>query len=179
MLDISTINVFIGWILGIFTRPIISIANKWIDKRKFKEILKNDVKIRVRHLKSIEKRIIDSVDARTLDDAFIKLMEMTQRYHQEISKENIRDNGTFECFENVSDKVSTDFYKTNYDEILDYFDNKSNVIRFYERLTQLNDIVDSIKGDDEKSIRFILRYLSAYLGHLKLALDEGENLSDL
>jgi len=179
MFDISTINVFIGWIVGMFTRSIISIVKKWTDKRNFKKILKRDVRLRVNHLKSIEKRIIDSLDARTLDDALIKLIEMGLRYHPKIGKEIIRDNGTFEGIENVSDKISTDFYKKNYEKILDYFDNKSNVISFYERLTTLNSMVDLMKEDDEKGIRFFEGYLLTYLGQLKCALDEGKNLSDL
>ena len=177
MFDISTINVFIGWILGIFTRSIISISSKWRDKRNFKKILKRDVRLRVDHLKSIEKRIIDSLEVKTLDDAIVKLM--THIYDSKIGKENIKDNGTFEDFKNVNDKVSTDFYKKYYGKILDDFDNKSNVIQFYERLTNLNGIVDLMKEDDEKGIRSFEGYLFAYLGHLKHAIDEGKIISDL
>lgn len=177
MFDISTINVFIGWILGISTRSIISISNKWRDKRNFKKILKRDVRLRVNHLKSIEKRIIHSLDVKTLDDAIVKLM--THIYDSKIGKENIKDNRTFEDFENVNDKVSTDFYKKYYGKILDDFDNKSNVIQFYERLTNLNGIVDLMKEDDEKGIRSFEGYLFTYLGHLKHAIDEGKIISDL
>ena len=173
------INVFIGWILGVLTRPIISIFNNWIDKRKFKKMLKGDIKLKLNHLISIENRIVESFGKSTLDETILMLVEMATESRPENGKEGDTDKEQLKGSQSVSDMVSLDFYKNNYEKILDYFGNESNVIGFYERLTTLNSMVDLMEEDKDKGIRFYEGYLLAYVGHLKHALYEGKNIFDL
>lgn len=152
----------IGWVLGIFTSIIepfiITPIKKWQDKRNFKKILKEDIKIKVSHLKSIEQSITEFFNGENRDAVLFGL----------ISTNKLTDLPVIHI------KVSEDFYNTNYMKFLEYFGKETNLLKFYRRISTLNSIVE-IMGN-YPGTEHSRAFLKNYFGHLKTALNEGKNI---
>lgn len=72
-------------------------------------------------------------------------------------------------------KISDDLFNTNYVKLLDYFNKKTDLLKFYQRISTLNmlvDIMEKYSGSEHYRV-----FLIHYFGHLKTALNEGEKIS--
>lgn len=158
----NTIKILIlGWFLGIMQPFIINPIKKKLDKRNFKQIVKNDLKNITNHLKSKKQSLLDFSRDNTLDDAI-------QRYANpaEVTP-SMR----------LFPEITMDFYLKNYTKFLEYFNGDEFLINFYLRIQTLNSLGKTItEQQDIRDNGYRLLFL-AYLTHLKEALREGENIS--
>ena len=157
---IAIILLILGWILGVLQPFMIEPLKKLLDKRKFKKIIKKDIKNIINHLKSKEQSILDFFCDATLDNAIQRLSDPAEDMPLMIAPT----------------KISTDFYLKNYVKILEYFDNE-NLINFYLRIQTLNSLTDIIQEHTIRNNSYRILILS-YWTHLKLAISEGENISN-
>lgn len=155
----AIILLLLGWILGVLQPFIIEPLKKLFDKRKFKKIIKKDIKNIINHLKSKEQSILDFLGDNTLDNAIQRLADPAEDVPLMIAPT----------------KISTDFYLKNYVKILEYFDDE-NLINFYLRIQTLNSLTDIIKEHKIRNNSYRILILS-YFTNLGVALREGENLS--
>lgn len=150
----------LGWILGIFTsiiQPfIITPIQKWQDKENFTKILKEDIKIKLSHLKSTEKSISEFFDGENRDDILFELIKTNKLADLPV----------------INIEISENFYKTNYVKFLDYYNKETNLLNFYQRISTLNTLVGIMKEYPKESEHYRV-FLIHYFAHLKTALEEG------
>ena len=134
----------IGWLLGILSIIIgpfiIAPIKNWQGKRIFKKILKADIEQKRLQLNSIEQRIITFYGTENLDLAIFMLKTRPENVPL------------------IQDKISEDFYKTNYEKILQYFNEQTELLRFYENIKSMNALIDVLEKAPPYKHNFVLSY---------------------
>jgi len=119
---------FIGWVLGILSliiEPfILGPIKKGLDKRTFKEILKEDIKNKINQMRSFVQSMADLYNKGSLQELKY-ILSNTDR------------------LPDLDFKIDNDFYKVNYVKILEFY-KKTDIINFYERISTMNSIVNII-----------------------------------
>lgn len=142
----------IGWLLGILSIIIgpfiIAPIKNWQGKRIFKKILEADIEQKRLQLNSIEQRIITFYGTENLDLAIFMLKTRPENVPL------------------IQDEISEDFYKTNYEKILQYFNEQTELLGFYERIKSMNALIDILEKNPPHRYKFV----SSYCEHLKSCL---------
>ncbi len=145
----------IGWLLGILSLIIspfiVEPIKNWQNKKNLKQILKADINQKKAHLKSIEQRINTFYGAEKID-VVITILKTRPDVNPVIK-----------------DRISEDFYKRNYERILQYFNKETNLLEFYEHIRTMNTLIDTLETNPPYRHDFIL----AYCVHLKTCLYES------
>ncbi len=157
MLKTELIVLIIGWLLGTLQLLLIEFIKKRLDKRAFRKLMKNDIKLIIDDLKRKEQEIKEML--KLPSDA--TLNHVIQGTTDRLIWDGI--------------KIPDDFYKENYVKILEDSEHE-NLIKFYKRIQLLNYFADSSK--EYRGIIELARILNTqYWTKLFEAIREGENIS--
>ncbi len=152
------ITEFIVFIFGLLSGILIELIKRISDKRAFRKSMKNDIKLIIDDLKDKEHEIKTMLNLQA-DATLTDILQGT-------TAAQMLDTGI---------KISDDFYKEHYLEILEYSDYET-LIKFYKRIQRLNHFADSSK-EYRGNIPLARILNTRYWTNLFDALREGENIS--
>lgn len=154
---------FFGWLLGILSSVITPFlvvpVQKWQDKRSFEKIVREDIKLKIAHLKSNNEQITLFFGGELLDSLRTGLANNSKK------------------FPIMHDNLSNDFYYINYTKFLEYFNHNNDLLKFYTSIDRLNNFLNFLDDiTDRNSIEYKKMFL-AYWNHLQYLIANGEKIS--
>ncbi|NJD77279.1 MAG: hypothetical protein FIB08_09325 [Candidatus Methanoperedens sp.] len=159
----GNLQIFYGWLLGvlgsIITPFLVAVVQKWQDKRNFKRIIREDMKLKLSHLKSNNEQITLLLNGETLDSLIAKLPNYQKKFLV------------------VHDNISTDLYNQNYIRFLEYFNNKPDLLKFYQSISRLTLFTDILEDSYNKSANEYNVMFLTYWSHLQHLISDGEKIS--
>ncbi len=154
---------FFGWLLGILSSVITPFlvvpVQKWQDQRNLEKIVREDIRLKIAHLKSNNEQITLFFGGEDLNSLITGFPNNTKK------------------FPIGHDNLSNDFYHINYTKFLEYFNNNNDLLEFYTSIDRLINFMDFLEIITDKNSNEYKKMFLAYWNHLQFLITNGEKIS--